>query len=147
MSKPAGAPENRRPSLLYSVKRLELAIRARLDDMLKDAGVTTLQYTALTVLARRSGLSASQLARDSFVTPQSMADMLRLLEARGLVVRSGNARNRRESLVQITDAGQALLQAYAEAAASLEERLTSGLLPEDRARFGDILQTAWDTMR
>ena len=43
------------PSLLYAVKRLELVIRAHLDDVLRGSGVTTPQYTALTVLAHRDG--------------------------------------------------------------------------------------------
>jgi DNA-binding MarR family transcriptional regulator len=70
-------------SLLYLIKRTELAVRARLEELLKPAGITALQYTALTVLQRRDGISAAQLARDSFVTAQSMADMVRALERRG----------------------------------------------------------------
>ena len=52
-----------------------------------DAGITALQYTSLTVLERHDGLSAAQLARDSFVTAQSIADVVRSLENRGLVRR------------------------------------------------------------
>ncbi|MFB7510620.1 MarR family transcriptional regulator, partial [Streptomyces broussonetiae] len=38
------------PSLLYLLKRTELVVRARLDELVRPAGITALQYTALTVL-------------------------------------------------------------------------------------------------
>jgi hypothetical protein len=51
------------PTLLYVMKQLELAVRSRLDDIVRPAGLTALQYTALTVLERRPDLTSSQLAR------------------------------------------------------------------------------------
>ncbi len=63
------------PSLLYAIKQVELAVRSHLDDLLKGSGVTAVQYTALTVLRRRDGLTSAQLARNSFVKTQSMADI------------------------------------------------------------------------
>jgi len=64
------------PSLLYVVGQLELAVRAGLDEIVRAAGITALQYTALTVLDRHDGLSLAQLARHSFVTPQAAADLV-----------------------------------------------------------------------
>src|SRR5690348_9789314 len=61
--------------LLYLVEQVELAVRARLDKLLRPDGLTALQYTALTVLERHPDMSVAQLARNSFVTAQSMADM------------------------------------------------------------------------
>ena len=46
----------RNASLLYSVKRVELVVRAHLDELLKPSGMTALQYTALTVLEQHDGL-------------------------------------------------------------------------------------------
>ena len=40
------------PMLLYLVKQVELAVRSHLDNLLRPAGLTALQYTALTVLER-----------------------------------------------------------------------------------------------
>ncbi len=73
--------------LLYLVKQVELAIRAHLDTLLRPAGLTALQYTALTVLERHADISSSQLARNSFVTAQSMADIVTALQRRGLIER------------------------------------------------------------
>jgi DNA-binding MarR family transcriptional regulator len=120
------------PSLLYVVKQVELAARARMDDVLKPAGITALQYTALTVLRRRDGLSSAQLARNSFVTAQSMADMITTLERRGLIARRRDPDNRRAMLISLTDAGRELLAAHDEAMVAVEERMLSGLTPRQR---------------
>jgi hypothetical protein len=47
-------------SLLYAVKQVELAIRHALDSLLRPTGVGTIPYTALTVLERDDGLTASE---------------------------------------------------------------------------------------
>ncbi|MFE0582891.1 MULTISPECIES: MarR family winged helix-turn-helix transcriptional regulator [unclassified Streptomyces] len=130
-------------SLLYLVKRTELVVRARLEELLKPAGVTALQYTALTVLERHDGISAAQLARDSFVTAQSMADMVRALESRGLIRREPNPANRRERLILLADPGRRLLAEYAEPARRIEARMTAGLSPEQTAAFRAALNEAW----
>src|SRR5690349_25115797 len=96
------------PSTLYLVKQLELAVRANVDELVRGHGITALQYTALTVLERHDGLSAAQLARDSFVTAQSVADMVRTLEARALIRRERNPANRRELLIHLTAEARAL---------------------------------------
>ena len=83
----AAAPAGSEPMLLYLVKQVELAVRSHLDNLLRPAGLTALQYTALTVLERHPDMSAAQLARNSFVTAQSMADMITALEGRGLIER------------------------------------------------------------
>ena len=134
------------PSLLYLVKQLELAVRARLDELVRGAGITALQYTALTVLERHDGLSAAQLARDSFVTAQSIADMVRTLENRGLVTRERNAGNRRELLIHLTGEGRRLLATFAEPVRDLEERMISKLTPEQAAELRRSLIGAWQAL-
>lgn len=139
----AGRGGKAAPSLLYLVKRTELVVRARLEEVLKPAGVTALQYTALTVLERHDGLTAAQLARDSFVTAQSMADMVRTLEARGYVVRRPNPANRRELLIALTDLGHQLLADYAEPVRDVERRMTDGLTADQTAQLRAALDHAW----
>ncbi|QFG26935.1 MarR family transcriptional regulator [Actinomadura sp. WMMB 499] len=125
------------------VKRLELAVRANLDDLVRPAGVTALQYTALTVLERHGGRSAAQLARDSFVTAQSMADMVRALERRGLIRRERNPASRRELLIHLTDAGRALLGDLAGPVRDLEERMIEHLTARQEEQFRRALASAW----
>ncbi|MEU6751243.1 MarR family transcriptional regulator [Spirillospora sp. NPDC046719] len=131
------------PSLLYLVKRLELLVRSRLEELVRPAGITALQYTALTVLERHDGLSAAQLARDSFVTAQSMADMVRALETRGLVRRERNPANRRELLILLTAAGRALLDDLAGPVGELEERMIRDLTSRQVGQFRTTLTDTW----
>src|SRR3954452_6294026 len=85
---PARALPPRPPSLLYAVKQVELAVRAHLDDLLRPSWITALHYTALTVLDRRDGLTTAELARRSFVTTQTMGDLVTAPERRGMIERS-----------------------------------------------------------
>ena len=123
----AVAPAAPQPMLLYLVKQVELAVRSHLDNLLRPAGLTALQYTALTVLERHPDMSAAQLARNSFVTAQSMADMITALEGRGLIERHRDQTDRRRLVVALTSAGRELLDDYRDQVAALEERMLAGL--------------------
>jgi len=123
------------PSLLYLVKQLELAVRSRLDEVLRPIAMTTLQYTALTVLERRSDLTTAELARNSFVTDQTMADMITALEGRGLIARRPDPRDRRRRAIRLTAAGQDLLDRVREQVAEVETRLVSGLNAREAKEF------------
>ena len=115
------------PSLLYAVKQVELAVRRHLDNLLRPAGITTVQYTALTVLERRPGLSSAELARSSFVTAHSMADVVAALQGAGLVTRHRDAANRRRLVLDLTPEGKDLLARLAPAVDQLERLMVSGL--------------------
>ena len=134
------------PSLLYMVKQVELVVRSHLDELVKPSGITALQYTALTVLERHDGLSAAQLARDSFVTAQSIADLVRSLEGRGLVRRERNPRNRRELLILLTDAGRELLEQFAAPVRELEERMVQDLTAHQTEQLRQALSKAWHAL-
>jgi DNA-binding MarR family transcriptional regulator len=126
------APEKRvrgEPTLLYVIKQVELAARAQLDEIFRPIGMTALQYTALTVLERHPDLSSAQLARNSFVTAQTMADMVRALEERGLVERHRDAADRRRLVLALTSEGRRLLGRYRGRVTALEERMLRGLGP------------------
>jgi DNA-binding MarR family transcriptional regulator len=129
----------RPPSLLYTVKQVELAIRHHLDDLLRPAGITALQYTALTVLEHRDRLTLTELARNSFVTVQSMADVLRPLYRRELIGRAADPGHGRRQLISLTPAGQELLDRYRESAGELETRMLMKLSDGEIPLFRDLL--------
>ena len=128
------------PLTLYLVKRLELVIRALMDDALRPLGVTTLQYTALTVLDSRGPLSSAQLARRSFLRPQTMHEMVLSLEKRGVIAREPQDGNKRILLARLTDAGRDLLAQCNPLVLEIERELLSGLPTEARPAFRADLQ-------
>ncbi|CAM5591192.1 MarR family winged helix-turn-helix transcriptional regulator [Streptomyces aurantiogriseus] len=134
------------PSLLYMVKQVELVVRSHLDELVRPSGITALQYTALTVLERHDGLSAAQLARDSFVTAQSIADLVRSLESRGLIRRERNPRNRRELLILLTEEGRELLARHSGPVRELEERMVRDLTDRQADQFRLALSKAWQAL-
>lgn len=123
----ATAAEEPAPTLLYVVKQVELAIRAHLDDLLRPAGLTATQYTALTVLERDPDLTSAQLARNSFVTSQSMADMVTALEAQGLIRRKRDASDRRRLVLSLTADGRRVLRRFRPKVAALETQMVADL--------------------
>ena len=127
--------------LLYLVKQVELAVRSRLDEIFRPAGLTALQYTALTVLDRHEDMSAAQLARHSFVTAQSMGDMIAALQSRGLIERHRDRADRRRLVVALTAEGRALLDRYRDTVAALEASMMDGLSEQAIASLRHSLRT------
>ena len=113
------------PTLLYLMKQVELAVRAELDELARPLGLTALQYTALTVLERHPDISAAHLARHSFVTGQSMADMVTSLQNRGLLERHRDPADRRRLVIALTPAGRQLLDCLRPQVAALQDRMLS----------------------
>lgn len=141
MPKPAATSgQHASPTLLYLVKQLELAVRARLDDVLRPVAITPLQYTALTVLERRSDLSTAQLARNSFVTDQSAADMVAVLCERGLIARLPDPHDRRRRVLRLTGPGKRLLDDVRDEVNTIEEQLLSPLAPAEAMALRRYLQ-------
>jgi DNA-binding MarR family transcriptional regulator len=140
---PAGRPASgpgSEPMLPYLVKQVELAVRSHLDDLFRPIGLTALQYTALTVLERHPDLSSAQLARNSFVTAQSMADMITTLEGRGLIERHRDGVDRRRLVVALTSGGRELLDRYRDQVTALESQMLAGLTKAEITSLRHCLQ-------
>ena len=130
-------------SLLYLVKQLELAVRTDLDRVTSIAGLTAIQYTALTALERHPGITAAQLARNSFVRAQSMNEMVTGMVRRGLIRRERDPRDRRHFLLSLTPRGTATIEALRGPVSTIERLMVAELNSEDVA----TLRRALDSCR
>lgn len=135
--KPAG-DGHPAPRTTYLVKRLELALRAEMDRLVRRFGVTTLQYTALSVLNLNPGLSSAQLARRSFVSAQAANELVAALERKNLIQRRPDSANRRILNVYLTEPGRTVLRACDELVNELEARMLLNLTDADQRalRYG-----------
>jgi DNA-binding MarR family transcriptional regulator len=124
---PSRAPVKPEPRLSYLVKQLELAIRAEMDAHARAAGLTALQYTALTVLQRQPGMSGAQLSRRSFVSPQAGSEMLGHLERKGLIARAPDPDNRRVLRVRLTEEGERTVRDCDRWMDGIEARMLAGI--------------------
>ena len=63
----------------YLIGRADRIISTHLEAALQGSGLSLPEFTALSVLATRPGLSNARLARRSLVTPQAMHKVIRSL--------------------------------------------------------------------
>lgn len=138
--------ESASPLLIYMLKQVELAVRARLDEIVRPAGLTALQYTALSVLERHTDMSSAQLARSSFVTAQSMADMITALEDRKLIERHRDRTDRRRLVVALTGNGRALLDRCRPEVGALEATMVKGLSVPQTKALRTMLATCYSNL-
>ena len=136
----ADPPTDVGPRLTYLIKRLEMAERARMEEVLQAQGVTLHQYTALSLLERRDGLSSAQLARRHFVTPQAMNQLVATLERDDLIRREPDEANRKILRATLTGRGRSTLAACHRAVDELERRMLAGFTPEQETEFRTALE-------
>lgn len=122
----------REPTISYVVARLERAVRRGIDARVGPHGLTTGQYTALSVLAENERLSNAQLARRSYMTPQSAGEVVAALEGKGFVRRTADPAHGRILRVQVTAAGRRVLVRCDAAVAEMEEQMLRDLSPRQR---------------
>ena len=138
---PAAEPSaGHSPRLTYLVKRLEMAERARMEEVLQIYGVTLHQYTAMSLLERRDGLSSAQLARRHFVTPQAMNQLVSTLERDGLIHREPDTANRKILRATLTHRGRTTLESCHAAVDELERQMLADFTPDQEQEFRAALQ-------
>jgi DNA-binding MarR family transcriptional regulator len=123
---PAPQPD---ANLGYLFRLAHQRFRARLDSELEDLGLSAQDYGILSVFETRPELSASELARISQVTRQTMHTSILSLEAAGLVERS--ARNQRVVLVRPTKRGRKCLETATRRVRAVEHAALAELSRED----------------
>jgi DNA-binding MarR family transcriptional regulator len=90
-------------------------------------------------LRKHGPMSAGELASCERVQPPSMTKVLTSLEERGLVGRQTHPTDRRQVIVAITEAGEALLDSERRSRdAWLAQQLTR-LTPDERALVRDVV--------
>ncbi|WBL20246.1 MarR family winged helix-turn-helix transcriptional regulator [Citricoccus sp. NR2] len=126
---------------IYMIKLLDSGLRPPFEQLLREHGFSTAQYTALTVLARRPGITSSELARRTFVRAQSMADTVKVLMDKGLVRREPDQDHARRLLLFPTDGGYRALQECQGDVNQLETRLLENLDDDERRTVSAALRT------
>ncbi|WP_253448552.1 MarR family winged helix-turn-helix transcriptional regulator [Halomonas sp. Y3] len=114
-----------------------------IDPALKEHGLTSLQYTVLSVIRRYSGLSSAELSRHFFVTPQTMGPILTQLDKRGLILREPNTENRRLLAISLTAKGKRLQETCKHVIADIEHEIFGELDADTLQIFRDTLQRVY----
>ncbi len=130
------------PRTSYLVARLDRLVRSQLAEVLEPFELSVPQYTLLSVIEHRPGLSNAQLARRSYITAQAMHQVVNGLEERGLIARRVSPDHGRIQLTELTDEGVAMLKACDEEVTRLEERIFGVLGEAGEERLRELLQRA-----
>ncbi|WP_417561608.1 MarR family winged helix-turn-helix transcriptional regulator [Microbacterium sp.] len=131
----------------YVIKQMELALRPYIEGACAAAGMTAAQYTALTVLERRPGITSSELARRSFVRAQTMAQTMDPLLEAGLVRRERDPSHARRLLLYLTETGSTAVANARPYVAELESLILTGFSAEETVAFAGYLRRARHSLR
>ena len=94
---------------------------------LADLGVTSPQFAVLTMLNAYPGLSGADVARLTFLTPQTVGVIIRNLERDGAILMTPHPVHGRIQQWTLTPRGATLLKACRDRVIALEKRLVTGL--------------------
>jgi MarR family transcriptional regulator, organic hydroperoxide resistance regulator len=126
-------------SLSFLITTAELYLKAELGRRLKPFGLTTEQWAVLTLLWETDGVTQKTLAVRSLKDQPNMTRILRRLEQKGLIVRTGNREDGRSLLITLTAKGQQQREATIDLALGLRRQAFAGLSEEECALLSSML--------
>jgi DNA-binding MarR family transcriptional regulator len=124
----------------YLLKHAQHALRAEMDRSLESHGLTTPQYVVLASLESYPGISNAELARRSFVTPQTMVRIVAGLTKRGLVARKKSPTHGRILPADLTAKGLRKVRAGHNSATEVESRMLAPLSQDERRTLARLLE-------
>lgn len=151
MNRPMGAhasfEEDVNARLGSYIKRAEQALIGAKTSILRGFDLTVPQYAAMMSLLYSGGESAANLARVALVTPQTMATILKNLEAKGLVERNASTLHARVVVNSLTDSGEALVLRADKQVRRLEKELSAIFTPDTLEAFRKALERSEEFLR
>ncbi|AGC61885.1 transcriptional regulatory protein [Mycobacterium liflandii 128FXT] len=123
--------------LLY---RAAAVLRPEVSTALSPLGLTLPEFVCLRILSASPGLSSSELARHTNVTPQAMNTVLRKLEEVGAVSRPASVPSGRALPATLTAPGRALLKRAEVVVRGADDRILAKLTPAEQREFKRMLE-------
>ena len=117
----------------YLLRQAQHAFTTEMEQRLRDHGLTSPQFGALSVLVADPGLSAADLARAANVTPQAINLLISGLERQGLVRKEKHESHGRVLRLFATTVGERRVREAYPTVIELEERIAEGLSPRQLA--------------
>lgn len=112
---------------LIALRRIMRAIEMRGRSLARASGLTTVQLLALQAVGARGLATPKDIAADVNVSQATVSSLLDRLEAKGVIERRKSEKDRRQTNVTLTPAGEAALKGAPDA-----------LQDEYVRRFGDL---------
>jgi DNA-binding MarR family transcriptional regulator len=109
----------------YLVRQANVAVRAAMEKALADIDATPAQFAVLTMIVAYPGVSGAELARLTFLTPQTINVIVRNLVRSGAIEKTAHAVHGRVLRLTATAKGQALLKRCRSRVQEVEGRIAS----------------------
>jgi len=111
----------------YLLRQANHVVRQRMERSLAEIGVTPPQFLVMTMVANYPGASGADLARLTFLTPQTVSLIVGNLERAGAIARRPHRAHGRIQHLDLTEAGSALLAQARERAHAIEATLLADM--------------------
>jgi DNA-binding MarR family transcriptional regulator len=123
----------------YMIADVGRLLRTVFDRRVRRLGLTRAQWTVLTRLHSRPGLSQSEVADLLEIEKATAGRLIDRLERKGWVERRADARDRRVNRMHLTARGERLHTAIWPVAESTVDEALSGLSPRERQQFTEVM--------
>ena len=127
-----------RPGFL--IRRLHQIHVAMFMEEFKSTNITPVQYGLMTAVAALPGLDQTTLGQEVGLDRTTTADVIKRLEARGLLERSFDPSDRRIRTVLLTAEGKAAVTELHGQMTNAQERLLEPLRPAEKAMLLDLMR-------
>ena len=135
------------PRTLYLIKRAEIEVTSRMGMALEQFNITPIQFTILYFVNQDKGdLSSAQLSRRFSMTPQSMNELVTVLQRKKLIKKTVDAAHKRILRISLTAKGIKLLTDCNVAMDAVENELLESLnsveILQFREAIGKVLEAS-----
>ena len=139
------------PRIIYLIKRAEIEVTSKMGKALEAYRLTPIQFSVLYFIDITKGdLSSAQLSRRFSMTPQSMNELVQVLQQKKLLKKNVDPSHRRILRISLTPKGRQLLENCNNELDKLEEGLLKDLSVMEintlRSLIGTLLDTARETV-
>jgi len=125
----------------HYIRRLQQIAVAIFLEETQQYGITPVQFAALTAVHGQTGIDQRTLARTIGYDAATIGSVIDRLEARGLMLRSAHASDRRVRLLALTPEGEELLQQVQPGMRNAQLRMLKPLPAAQRKEFMAMLKT------
>lgn len=128
-------------SLPIALIRAREGVMSPIRDMLAETGITEQQWRVLRVLAEYGRLDSTTLADRSSLLFPSLTRIVAALREKNLLTQTRDPNDRRRHFVELTPAGQEIIDTHTDQAARIVEGFKTKLGPKNYETLLDLLQT------
>ena len=124
----------------YLFNRVNSAVNAQLERLLRPLDITVAQYTCMSRIRGHEVMSSAKLARAHRVSPQAMYELISNLEKRGFLTREKVPHDRKQLLVSLTRQGHKILDLCDRKVDEIEPLAFAGINTASHALLRELLQ-------